>query len=797
MKRILQSLCIAMLLPIGAVLAQPANDNCSTAATLDWSSDPLNLTLVNGDTRNATGDLGVPDVCSGSWFQDDVWYDVTLPGDLPEDGVVIQCFFGTEADDVLAVGMAIYETCDSSAAPLTCFSSSDPADNNLTLSSLCLTPGGTYKVRVWSGGSPTDNSGTFRIAAFPNTETDNVLWLETFADSLDGGWTTFGECSVADSNANAQWRYDPDGLLDQGAYIFAGFGINSLTKCDGAVGVDSDFDDTDGIEGNFGGGRCPAPGQYILVSPALATAEWGVAGVSVTWTQAIRQFQSTFFVSFRTYMDGAWGDWRDFAINEAFETNANAVSADVQRLFLGGATDGDSLQLRWVYNANFYMWGIDDIKLVETEAHNMRSMSNWYAIAPAAVTPYTQSASWYPQNDVYNAGAVEQTNVVLNFTVMDSEGTEVYNDNVEYGTMAPDTLVENVNFPTPVQVPLDRVDTYEGYYIVESDSATLDTDFDPSDNVNMVAFQTSMNEYALETGFTRSIAVNDAIYDEGAPLSYTYGNYMYFPRGGDYDLTAKSVVWGVANPDEVAGIDFNVFLFKWTDLNENQIAEAAEREFKGIGTHVFAGDEGDNVIVETELTGFNGPDDLDLENGGEYLVMVEYNANDDVTFCFMLASEERDYGSVVLSAEQAGIPTYASVLGFSPDGIIAGIDYEVTELDPEDDRIYFGWDVVPLVRLLLDGETNTNEVLAEENVISMFPNPASDMTTVRFDLVDVMDEVQMQVIDASGRVMENRVLDGVQNDTYELNVSNYANGAYFLNIQTDAGSRSMRFVVQH
>lgn len=788
-------------------MAQPANDWCEGAVNVPFAADEGSATLVGGDTRGATPDTNVSNVCSGSWFADDIWFSVTLGDVVPENGLIVRSYFGDEADDVLAVGMAIYPSCDTGAAPIQCFSSADPADDRLVLSPVCLEANATYLVRVWSGGSPTDNSGTVRVGAYGAApSSDNILWEETFGDGL-AGWETFGTCGDPDSNANATWKYLPNGLLDGGNFIFAGAAINSFTLCDGAVGVDSDFDDNGGT-GDFGAGPCPAPGQYFLVSPAIDISEWGVAGVSITWTQAIRQFQSTYFVSFRTW-DGVWGDWNDFAINDEFETNADFVNNDVQRLFIAGATNGDSLQIRYVYNANYYMWGIDDIRIVETEAHNMRSQSNFYAIAPALNVPLGQERAFYGLNDIYNAGSVAQTNVNLNLTVYDAGMNVFYNEDLSYGTIGPDSLAENVNFPTAVDYSgFAEPQTFAGMYTVTSDSCQEDTDFNFDDNVNRFEFHTNRTEsneqdmftYALEDSITGSFNVAAGLYDDGAPRSWTWGNYFYFPNGSQ--LEVDYVEWGISNPEDIPGQSINVILFKWSDLDGNQIVQANERQIVGFASVPIAGDEGAGFRWETVLENFNAPGEaIQLEDGAEYLVMIEYNASDE-TGVFLNASEFYDYGAVALSSEQAwqngmGTPAYMGVLGHSPDGNVQGIDYEIKEFG-DDGRTYFGNDIVPAVRLFLkEVITGTNDLLDASNKVDLFPNPANREVTVQLDLADTYEQMEIQVIDVSGKIIENRALDTAPNQTIELNVSGYANGAYILKLQTEKGIKTTRFVVQH
>ena len=656
-------------------------------------------------------------------------------------------------------------------------------------------------MRVWSGGSPTDNSGTFRIGALcihlkaSLTTSFGKKHLETALN----GWETFGTCCDPDSNANATWKYLPKGLLDGGNFIFAGAAINSFTLCDGAVGVDSDFDDNGGT-GDFGAGPCPAPGQYFLVGPALFTGDWGVPGLSITWTQALRQFQSTYFVSFRTW-DGVWGDWNDFAINDEFETNGDFTDNNVQRLFIAGANEGDSLQIRFVYNANYYMWGIDDVCLVETEAHNMRSMSNFYAIAPAQNVPLGQERNFYGLNDLYNAGSIAQTNVNLNFAVYDGGMKEIYNDNLSYGTIGPDSLAENVNFPTAVDYSgFGMPQTFTGMYTVTSDSCQEDTDFDFSDNTNAFTFHTNEEYlYAYEDTITGSFNVATGLYDDGAPFSYTWGVYSYFPNGSE--LQVDYINWGISNPEDIPGQSINVILFQWSDLDGNQIVQANERQILGFASVTINGDEGAGFRWDTQLENFNNPGDpILLADGGEYLTMIEYNAADQ-TGVFLNASEFYDYSAVAFSSEQAaemgmGMPAYQGVLGFSSDGNVQGIDYEIKEFG-DDGRTFFGNDIVPAVRMYLSQVVSTDDLLDDSNVVNLYPNPANRDVTVQLDLADTYEQMEIQVLDVSGKLIENRTLASTPTQTVELNVAGYANGAYILKLQTEKGIKTKRFVVQH
>ncbi len=788
------------------LIAQPINDDCANALPVIMAADEASAVLTPGDTRSATASTTPAAVCSGSWFADDIWFSITTGDVLPETGVVIKAYFdqNVTATDVPAVGMAFYNSCDMDEAALQCFSSDDPANNQLVVGTSCLSPNSTFYVRVWSGGSPADFSGTLALGAFSHRLDETPLWIETFADSLDG-WNTFGTCGNPDSNGNAVWRFLPDAHIDKGSFI-TDAAIGSLSQCDGAVGVDSDYDDNFGnaldengnvVNEAFGTGPCPANQQYILESPALGTDQFDVAGLSLKFTQALRQFQSTYFVSFRNKNAGdpAWGDWNDFEINQDYVVNGGFSPADDVRLFMPGALSGDSLQIRFVYNANYYMWAIDDVQFVETEAHNLRINSNFVARAPWISAPADQMFDFPILADVYNAGAKEQSNVTLNHRLEDESGNTVSDLTLMYGSVAADSLAQNKAFPSLVPAPT-ALGNYTGFYTLTADSS----DFDPSDNVASYSFNVNnTNEIAYENGPTNSFAVPTGSFSEGAPLSTGWGNYFYLPNGDDYKL--NSITWGCGNPDDMAGLPVNIVLYEWNDNNGNQIVEFDERLLLGFSTYTFIGDEGANAIFQSELENFDDPGaPINLKSNTSYLSMVEYNAIDQ-TQMFFSANDEIDYSASLFAMDSAFIRgevdhrQYVNVLAFSPDGNIAGADFEIVEFG-DDGRTFFGNDFALTNRLNLESSVGTEDILPTDNLIEVYPNPARDDINISMDLVKSFDEVFVKILDATGKQVYFTTFNNVQKQAKNIDISGFANGAYMLQVITEDGYRTQQFVVQ-
>ncbi len=794
------SLFIGLILMSITAWAQPLNDDCSGAFEVSIGDSEMNAVTVAGDSRGATASTVPTNVCSGSWYTDDIWFKFTTGSVLPANGLIVRIYFNNAITptDVPAIGMAIYASCGAGETPIACFSSDQPEDNKIVLSSGCLLTDNEYVVRVWSTGNTPATEGTLSCGVFEDTSTEAPLFWETFAGGLEiNGWTTEGTCAVADSNVNAGWTYRADNLINQGLYSQPTYGVQSATYCDGSVGVDSDYGDNGGIDGNAGNGPCPATAQHILISPEINTSEWTAVGLSLTWTQALRQYQSTYFISFRT-KDGAddWTDWTDIQVNTEFVINSAFFPADIQRFFMAGAAGHDLLQIRFVYNANYYLWGIDDVKIVETEANNIRVQENFYSLAPWGTIPNDQIYPFGALADVRNIGAAPQTNVVLNHTVYNSDTMEeVYNENLDYGTIDPDTTIENRLNPTLIELPSGVDGNYTAVFTLTQD----ETDFDPADNVISTSYTVGGNTFGMEDGFTRSVAVANGIYDAGAPLSYAFGNY-FFPQA---DAVVDRIVWGVNNPTDMVDKTVQIYLLQWTDNNGDQIAQSNERKFIGFADYTFSGAEGDNAILESTLENFDNPgDDVVMKGGFGYIAIVEYQAAtaSDPQF-FLLASEARDFGAVVLASDTAvayGLTdhlVYTAVLGFSPDGNIANIDYEVRELDVNDSRIFFGQDIVPLVRVVTR-TTNTVDPLPLDNTISAFPNPATDVVQVKLEFSKPYSDVKLRLIDNLGRVVYYNALNNtITNHIEPITVSQMAAGNYLLQVETVDGQRSVPVII--
>ncbi len=808
----ISSLFFGLVLWSATAWAQPANDMCSGAIDLVVYDSEAEAIPVDGDTRNATdGALDNIPVCSANAYRDDVWYKVTFPAVLTDDIYAFRVYFGEEATDVTGFGMALYNSCDADPGNVALFCENEPLFNQ---GEICgAQPNQTVYIRVWSITADAVDwllgAGTFRIAVFPKPyESDfnnaTVLWgnLPGQGD-FNGGfnsWTLEGISCNGSPAENALWSWSADGLpfwYWGGQEIFDIVEpIKSRTLCNGAAMFESALL-------NLGedqmGGPCPwMEHEGALISPVIDLSENNSAGISLIFNQSMQRFSGgEHWVDFS--LDGGL-TYQETQINtdktqltQASTDPADGYYNEEFRVLLPGAENAENLRIRFRFRGGAYWWIIDDVKIIETEANNIRVQSNFFAIAPWAILPTNQIYPFGALADVANIGAANQTNVVLNHTVVNSDTqVEIYNEEIDYGTIPGNTTIENILNPKLIELPPVPA-TYTGTYTVTQDQ----TDFDSTDNTISFNYSVGGNTFALEDGATRSVALAAGIYDDGAPLSYALGNYFRPTEDAEVDR----IVWGVANADSMIDKTVQIYLIQWTDTNGDLIAESNERRFVGLSEYTFSGTEGENAILEATLENFDNPGDpIIMKAGFGYFAIVEYQASsaDDPQF-FLLASEARDYSAAVLASDSAvalGLAdqrVFSTVTGFAADGNIADIDYEVRELGAS--RIFLGHAIIPLIRVVVH-IVNTVDPLPLDNAISAYPNPATDMVQVKLEFSQPYSDVKLRLLDNLGRVVYYKALTQTFSTHVEpVNVSSLAAGTYMLQVETIDGQRSLPVVI--
>jgi len=626
-------------------------------------------------------------------------------------------------------------------------------------------------------------------------EEEVVLWGDDpaeggFAGGLNG-WTPvdFTACRAAETTDFTLWQYSPTGSVQGGCGSQT---IISPTVCDGAITFASDFYDNAGTGcGSAIDSICNTPQLGSIISPSIPVSDFGdVAGVTVSFYQTLRHFTSSeYYVGWST--DGGM-TWDSTAINddrERYPVNAGApgiapvINPDYVRVPLPAEVlEGDSLQIKFTYNGNYYYWLIDDVRIVEREANNMRVNGNFYAIPPNAITPLNQVEPIPFLADIENIGALAQPNVNLNVTITAGEDNIVYTDDLDYGTIAADSLAENVPFEqgyTP-----EMTGAFTGTYTVTSDSM----DFDPTNNTQMFQFEISDTTFAKELGATRTLSPAATNYEENEPFSWAIGNHFHVTSGVNSDgqqQYIRSVTFGLSGSDETAGRVIILQIYEWEDMNEDGNADLDERVSLGFNFYEIQGNEPSDSLITIPFPEA-GEDPVPLQDDTDYIVMWEYSTGDQIA-ATVAASSDFNYSASIFLSQLLGEPRYASMVAVAGD----------ISAEPYSGNNTFGDDVVPVVRMNVgsDPTVNASELLLPENTFTLSPNPTNDVLRVAFDLEQPAQETTVRVFSIAGQLLEKRELQRLQNETLEFDVRDFATGTYFLQVETEEGRRTKKFVV--
>jgi PA domain-containing protein/type IX secretion system substrate protein len=607
----------------------------------------------------------------------------------------------------------------------------------------------------------------------------NILWGANpgegdFDGSLNN-WTIENVTCGDGTMGFDGWRWAEEGDISaQGAYVGGGGLIASPSACNGAAYFDSDFYDNGGDPNNAGGGDCPAAQSGQLISPVIDISGINVSGASLMFYQALREYQSDYFVGWSTDNGSTW---TEVQINPDEEVPLNSGHInELVKIPMLGVVGSSTLQVRFRYEANYYYWMIDDVMIIEQEANDMQVNSNFFAIPQNAVFPAGQVDPINFLVDIENVGAEPQNGVKVNISVVnDATSDEVYSSELDYGTIPGNTISENGIIPGQFN-PDIPAGTYTGTYTVSQD----ETDADLSNNSLSFQFVVSDTVFAKETGGTRDIAPATGNWDATEEYNWAYGNCFFIDDG--MDAVATSISFGIGNAPQVAGKNFYTSLYYWLDDGDGN-SQVDERILIGREFYQIEGTETDDDIITVPF-GDETPILPSLAEEGYYIAMIEYVDGSDQTNFFLRGSEARNYSAMAYLTDSIQMPRHAAMLAIDET------------LDDEDfSSSGFGLDLVPVVRMNISPLVPVNEPLSDDNIIEVFPNPANNFVNVRFELTRIHEHVLVQLIDYAGRLAVEATYDNIANQTISLNTSQFPAGAYSLRIMTEDGVRTEKLII--
>ncbi|MBR9922670.1 MAG: T9SS type A sorting domain-containing protein [Bacteroidetes bacterium] len=483
-------------------------------------------------------------------------------------------------------------------------------------------------------------------------------------------------------------------------------------------------------------------------------------------------------------------DWTSYTvfpnvdIATRWSENPEISIIDISADAAGEAT----VYVRWSWTGNYeYYWLLDDFQLYDADPsiifippNDMRVNSNFFATAPNTQWPLSQTEQFGFLADIENVGALDQSGVSLNVTITDPNADVVYTEDLDYGDIEVDSLAENVLFDGDGFTP-DMMGTYNGTYTVSQ----TETDDNPDNNVQTFNFTMTDTLWAKHTNYVDATRPADANWEDPAEgWSWAYGNEYYCVDGGD--LYIRTITFAVEESDGGSGNAVFLKVYTWEDDNADGLVNPDERgDAIGLATYTTTGSEDRTTPITLPITSILG-EPIKLEDDTRYLAVIEYITDVPGDELLFGVSSENDYSAQIFRSEELGMARYASVLGINGD------------LEVEDySTVGFGGDLVPAVAISIGTiESATENILSEENVINLFPNPAQDFLTIDLDLVENHDRVNLYVMDVTGKLVQSLELENIRSQQIEMNLNNITSGTYFLQVVTENGVRTESFMVQ-
>ncbi len=596
------------------------------------------------------------------------------------------------------------------------------------------------------------------------------------------------------SECGAIWTWSPNGNLGNGIFGFEAPGaifVNSATRTNGTMIMNNMFQMFRGDAANVPASNPPPYPQYVaeLISPPIDISAADRA-LSISISQTLRYLnlptdapdglKTSFAVSTD---DGAtWSPATDLNPNLANNViRSNRQTVPILNAHTAGA---DEIRIKITFATDYYFWGIDDISIQERIGYDIQANANFFAIPDNVNTPYSQLQPQYFMSDIQNNGGLVAENVQLNLQIVNvtDGGTVVYDQTKNYGNIAVDSIAENdfIDTTMPLDLAPDEssLGFYEGTYILSQDS----TDVNPGNDSLFFSFSVTDSLFAKETGPTRAIFLTN-------DRDWFIGNSYYVPNGENW--YARFMSFMISNVSDAQSTGVTTFLYE-SDGDVDGDGRIGPDEYGNVpiafNEYMFDGTEDEVLItIPVDLEG----EGIEMTSGKYYFAVVQYvaaNADDQVAIS---ASEDYNYAANNFITDSIGIEQYS----------------DVVDLVAEEPNFFsggFGGTSVPVVRLSIGDNpfldqpaiTAIETVLPTEFGVNVYPVPAKDNFNMKVDFPKQVD-VLVRLYDQTGRIILTQEFDKLQNGTFNYDVRSLASGLYFLQLDTDAGTRIEKIVVQH
>jgi Secretion system C-terminal sorting domain len=618
----------------------------------------------------------------------------------------------------------------------------------------------------------------------------NQVKASKFTGGMNG-WVTVGKQSLNPLQIDSCiWKWDIDSIyMRKGAYFNrTGFDNFSTSYADGYMGFNSDFLDNAGIRGNFNKGVCAstAANHHIseLISPIIDLT--GKNNFRVNFSQIFRKFTGTkTFVSWSEDGGTTWKPNREF--NAELPVNDPPKNTPMS-IPLVGSVGNNKIRIKFVIDANYYYWCVDDVKIVSI-GNDMEINNTFFTIPTNLKIPKSQIEPIFFQADLINIGANNATNVKLRANIYDNSQKLVFTTEKNFGKLKPnDTLQNEFSILPKLWTPNSFKADYNGSYRIYQDS------IDDIKTNDSVTFSMSITDttFAKENGGL--IVVQPGGFTLGVAKAWKWGNSYHISNPGWFRMSSTI---GLINASSLKTKTVSTWLYKFLG-DFNNIGRVDENERVRIMEGTFdvpASQPAGFAVFNTPMLDENEKKCIKLDTGN-YLLMIEHTPNNIIGDSLLIAGTSVNYDATRLVSKSGfGLDRFTTVLGgFGTTPLAWSLAGFVDNLVP-----YARLNIIPTTSDIggCKDIVSNNDILTDDNKLSIFPNPiATNDITVTIDITKLSKNASLEIYDITGKYMSGMKITNVKNNNYTMNVSDLANGTYFVKLTTEEGHKTVQFSVQ-
>ncbi len=596
---------------------------------------------------------------------------------------------------------------------------------------------------------------------------------------FDGGLNDWTAIAVW-PNEEALWFWDEDGAANQGAFFGEETPINSVSVANGAASYDSDYHDNGGNQDSIATGFIAlAPQQTELLSPEFSTL--GFDNVAITWTQSMRKFMDNLFSIHVTNDGGATFTIFPIDFNNNFPVNAESINGQQLSVDVSSVMGNqETVQFKFVYNANYYFWTIDDVGVIEIPAVDLQAIDIFYSFPAANIPAHMMNADTLEfAFDFWNDGMEDLADATATVEILDENNEVVMGYSQATGMVgAGDTIefvFDDVLLPADIQSILG-VGTYTLVYDVQPVDAE---DPFPNDNGAAEAFTVTEDLYNPVQTIVEANAFNEG--DYAAAIVFRTGalpdNLVYYTEDVILNGAISTVI--IDNPTgDVALLEVNqigeeidsIFLSpEWgIDKDHEHLELIGYSEFSGQEIASFEDINAELLDAETSTLG------VELKENTTYILSYKWNISIIGEQVFTSTSNEIDYFQPV------------NLLHITDEGW-----FTIAENIGED----FAWYMPIIIQTKVADVINTEITELDENTVSVYPNPAINFTTVDLEFKKATDAAII-LRDARGSYISTTSVYGVTKQQVEINIADLPAGTYSFEVTTTNNERAVKSFVK-